>query len=359
MIRPALAALLGLWVCLAGETSWARREYFTPEQKEHLAKAQTILVEPIAITDKGAVPAEAIGTTVSNRLQEVGYTTVSKASEPHDVVLRVKCEQRKTWEGTAAVGGDADLPDSPSRVWKGPACQLNYLLDGTKIKWQKEVRTEFQDAAEAAQKADAGDPGAFAMTKLSERLQQYDFPLILASEWGQADRLLHMMDSSGTDQIRKLKIISLLGEMQADEAFPKLKEALKDANLAKQAAEALGRTGKESIPILVDMMKNSNDPELQASAAKGLGQVGGLHGDASIIPPLLDMMFKPDLDIRVRTEVVWALGKVPDKRAIEPLHKLDREVQAVRSEDPAFKKLKEAAFWSLKMTDTELSSENP
>jgi len=33
MIRPALAALLGLWVCLAGETSWARREYFTPEHK--------------------------------------------------------------------------------------------------------------------------------------------------------------------------------------------------------------------------------------------------------------------------------------------------------------------------------------
>jgi hypothetical protein len=359
MIRPALAAMLGLWVCLADETSWARREYFTPEQKEHLAKAQTILVEPIAITDKGTVPAEAIGKTISTRLQEIGYTTVSKTSDPHDVVLRVKCEQRKTWEGTAAVGGDADLPDSPSRVWKGPACQLNYLLDGTKIKWQKEVRTEFQDAAEAAQKAGAAEPGAYAMTKLDERLQQYDFPLILASEWGQAERLLKIMDSAGTDHILKLKIISLLGEMQADEAFPTLKEALKDKDLAKQAAEALGRTGKESIPILVDMMKNSNDPELQAAAAKGLGQVGGLHGDASVIPPLLDMLFKQGVDMRVRTEVVWAIGKVPDKRAIEPLHKLDREVQAMRSDDPAFKKLKEAAFWSLKMTDTELSSENP
>jgi len=31
----------------------------------------------------------------------------------------------------------------------------------------------------------------------------------------------------------------------------------------------------------------------------------------------------------------------------------------MRTEDPAVKKLKEAAFWSLKMTDTELSSENP
>jgi hypothetical protein len=71
------------------------------------------------------------------------------------------------------------------------------------------------------------------------------------------------------------------------------------------------------------------------------------------------MLFKPDIDMGVRTEVVWAIGKMPDKRAIDSLHKLDRELQAVRTEDPAFKKLKEAAFWSLKMTDTELSSENP
>jgi hypothetical protein len=71
------------------------------------------------------------------------------------------------------------------------------------------------------------------------------------------------------------------------------------------------------------------------------------------------MLFKPGLDIGVRTEVVWAIGKVPDKRSIDALHKLDREVQAIRSDDPAFKKLKEAAFWSLKMSDTELSSENP
>ena len=71
------------------------------------------------------------------------------------------------------------------------------------------------------------------------------------------------------------------------------------------------------------------------------------------------MLFKPDIDINVRTEVVWAIGKMPDKRAVEPLHKLDRELQAMRTEDPAVKKLKEAAFWSLKMTDTELSSENP
>lgn len=362
MMRPILIAVIGLSIysiCSLDQPALASREYFTTEQKEHLAKVSTILVETIAITDKGSIPSDALTKTVTQRLEQAGYSVVTTPSQPHDVVLRVKCEQHKTWEGTTSSGGDADLPDSPSRIWKGPACQLNYLLGGTKIKWQREVRTEFPDAATAAQAAHAEDPGDYAMAKLNERLQQYDFPVILSAEWGQADRLLKLLDSSDTDNMRKLKIISLLGDMMTDEALPKLKEALQDKNLAQQAAVALGNIGKESIPILIDMLKNSKDPALQVAAAKGLGQVGALHGDPAIIPPLLDMLFKPNIDMNVRTEVVWAIGKMPDKRAVEPLHKLDRELQAMRTEDPDVKKLKEAAFWSLKMTDTELSSENP
>lgn len=359
MIRSALAALISLSVWCSGDFCWASREYFTTAQKEQLAKIQTVLVETIAITDKGTVPSQNITETATNRLEQVGYTVVTNPSQAHDVVLRVKCEQHKTWEGTTASGGDADIPDAPSRIWKGPACQFNYLLGGTKIKWQREVRTDFADAGEAAQAVHAADPGVFALDKLNERLQQYDFPVTLAAEWGHADRLLKLLDASDTDNVRKLKVISLLGDMMNDEALPKLKEALQDKNLAQQAAVAMGNIGKESIPILIDMLKTSKDPALQIAAAKGLGQVGALHGDPAIIPPLLDMLFKPDIDMGVRTEVVWAIGKMPDKRAIDPLHKLDRELQAVRTDDPAFKKLKEAAFWSLKMTDTELSSENP
>jgi hypothetical protein len=359
MIRLALAAFISLMIWCWGGSTWAAREYFTAEQKEQLSKANTILVETIAITDKGTVPSPNLTETVTQRLEQVGYKVVTDPSRPHDVVLRVKCEQRKTWEGTTASGGDADLPDAPSRIWKGPACQFNYLLGGTKIKWQREVRTDFSDASEAAQSTHAADAGAYALSKLNERLQQYDFPVTLAAEWGQADRLLKLLDASDTDNVRKLKIISSLGDMMHDEALPKLKEALQDKNLAQQAAVALGNIGKESIPILIDMLKTSKDPTLQIAAAKGLGQVGALHGDPAIIPPLLDMLFKPDIDMAVRTEVVWAIGKMPDKRAIDPLHKLDRELQAIRTDDPAFKKLKEAAFWSLKMTDTELSSENP
>jgi hypothetical protein len=348
-----LGTTVVLLLTLAGETSWAYREYFTSEQKEQLAKVQTVLIEAIALTDKGTVDAAPLAEVAIRRIGEVGYTVVSDPAKPHDVVLKIKCEQRKTWEGTTTMGGDADLPDSPSRVWKGPACQLNYFLGGTKIKWQKEVRTDFEDAVAEAQKVNAGDPGAYSMTKLKDLLERYDFPVLLTAEWGQPDRLLKLLDAPGTNELRKLKIISLLGEMLADEALPRLKEALKDKGLAKQAAVAMGNVGRESIPILIDMLKNAKDPEIQAAAAKGLGQVANVHPDDRIIPVLLEMLDPPGIDIRVQIEVAWALGRLPDKRAEVPLKALDKKLQKLRDpDDPMLKKLKEAVFWSIKQIDT-------
>jgi HEAT repeats len=333
----------------------AYRDYLTAEQKAQLEKIQTVLVEAIALTDKGPVDAAPIADVASRRLVELGYTVVRDASKPHDATFKLKCEQRKTWEGTTAAGGDADLPDAPSRLWKGPACQLTYLLGETKIKWQKEVRTDFEDAAAAAMSANAGDPGAYAMAKLRERLEQYDFPVLLAAEWGHPDRLLKLLDAGDTPQVRKIKIISLLGEMQADEALPKLKAALKDKNLSKEAAVALGSMGKDGIPILVDILKHSKQPELQAAAAKGLGDLGNTHNDSSVVPPLLEMLDAPGIDITVQTEVAWALGRVPDRRSVQPLFDLDKKLQKIRKDppDPQIKKLKEAVFWSIKQVYTE------
>jgi hypothetical protein len=331
----------------------AYREYFTPEQKAQLEKIQTVLVDVITITDKGGVDAGALADVVTQRLNEIGYLVVRDPTKPHDVVLRMKCEQRKTWEGTTATGGDADLPDAPSRLWKGPACQLTYMLGGMKIKWQKEVRTEFEDAVAAAQAAQVADPGPYAMAKLQEALGKYEFPLLLAAEWGHADRLLKILDSPGVSLARKIKIMSLLGEMQADEALPKLKEALKDRDLAKQALAAIGNLGRDGIPLLVDIMNTSPQVEIQAAAAKALGQIGGLHGDASVVLPLLAKLQDPKTEWTVLTEVAWALGKIPDKRSIQPLYDLDKKLQAIRDPDNVtLKKLKEAVFWSIKQCDT-------
>jgi hypothetical protein len=344
-----IVAIVGMWPTAAS----AYREYFTPEQKAQLAKIQAVLVEALALTDKGSVDAGPIAEVAARRLGELGYTVVQDSAKPHDVVFRIKCEQRKTWEGTTASGGDADLPDAPSRLWKGPACQLTYLLGGMKIKWQKEVRTDFEDAVAAAQAAQAPEPGPFAMAKLKEMLEKYEFPLLLTAEWGQPDRLIKLLDDPNTTQTRKVKIMSLLGEMQADEALPKLKEVLKDRDLAKQALVTMGNLGKDSIPLLIDMMNTAPQTEIQAAAAKGLGQLGGLHGDASVVPPLLAKLNDPKTDWAVLTEVAWALGKIPDKRSIQPLYDIDKKLQAIRDpENVQLKKLKEAVFWAIKQCDT-------
>ncbi|MDH4096851.1 MAG: HEAT repeat domain-containing protein [Nitrospira sp.] len=348
-----IALMLIASFLLATQPAWAYREYFTPEQKDQLEKIKTVLVEAIALTDKGQADAGSVAESASRRLAEVGYAVVLDQAQPHDVALRIKCEQRKTWEGTTAAGGDADLPDAPSRLWKGPACQLTYLLGSMKIKWQKEVRTEFEDAVAAAQAAQAADPGAYALLKLREALDTYEFPLLLAAEWGHLERLIALLDSADTSQARKIKIISLLGEMQADEALPNLKAALKDRDLAKQALVAMGDLGKESIPLLIEIMTTAPQLEVQAAAAKGLGQIGGIAGDASVVPPLLAKLQDPKTDWIVLTEVAWALGKIPDKRSIQPLYDLDKKLQAIRDPDNAvLKKLKEAVFWSIKQCDT-------
>lgn len=333
----------------------AYRDYLSAEQKAQLEKIQTVLVEAIALTDKGTVDAGSLADVASRRLAELNYAVVRDSAKPHEATFKLKCEQRKTWEGTTAAGGDADLPDAPSRLWKGPACQLTYLLGETRIKWQKEVRTDFEDAVAAALSANAGDPGAYAMAKLREKLEQYDFPVLLAAEWGHPDRLLKLLDAADTPQMRKIRIISLLGEMQADEALPKLKAALKDKNLSKEAAVALSGMGKDGIPILVDILKHSKQPELQAAAAKGLGDLGNTHNDSTVVPPLLEMLDAPGIDITVQTEIAWALGRVPDRRSVQPLFDLDKKLQKIRKDppDPQIKKLKEAVFWSIKQVYTE------
>lgn len=348
-VRATLALLIA---CLFAQPAWAYRDYLTSEQKAQLAKIQTVLVDAIALSDKGALDSKPFTEVATRRLSELGYTVVTDVGKPHDAVFKIKCEERKTWEGTTVAGGDADLPDSPSRLWKGPACQLTYLLGDKKIKWHKEVRTAFEDATLAAQAAGAGDPGAYAMAKLRQKLEEYDFPVLLAAEWGHPDRLLKLLDASDTPHARKIKIISLLGDMQADEALPKLKQALKNRELNREAAVALGNLGPEGIPLLVDILKSSTQPELQAAAARGLGKIGGITGNTRVVDPLLSMLDAPGIDVRVQTEIVWALGKVPDKRSLAPLKALFSKTLHLRDpENKSLKALKEALNWSTKQLD--------
>jgi hypothetical protein len=333
---------------------WARQESMTPEEKQKLEKIDRVLVEVVALSDKGSADAAPFREVVTRRMREFAYTIVTDPAQPHDVTFNVKCEEHKIWEGTTKMGSDADLPDSPSRLWKGPACQLSYILDGKKMAWRKEVRTDFADAQQVAEAAHAGDPSDYAMRKLKERLEEYDFPALITAEWGQEERLFKVYDDPATPSARKVRLIGLFGYTFEIKAVPRLLTALKgdDLEMAKASALALGNIGqKDTVPTLIDVMKNGK-PELRPAAAKALGVLGALHGDFTIVDPLLETL-KTD-DVALKTEVAWALGKLPDRKAYEPLYALQKSLHQVRDNDadPKVVKLKEAVNWSIKQIDT-------
>ena len=223
-----------------GDISWARRDALTAEQKNQLERIDRVLIDVLALSDKGPVDAGPLVEVVANRMKEFDYTPVTDPAQPHDVELKIKCEQRKTWEGSTTMGSDADLPDSPSRIWKGPACQLGYSLNGKKMAWRKEVRTEFDDPQAAAILAKAGDPMAYTMSKLKARLEEYDFPALITAEWGQEERLFRLYDDPKTPVARKVKLISLFGELFSVQAVPRLLAGLNGTDRSDRQSLGLG-----------------------------------------------------------------------------------------------------------------------
>lgn len=326
--------------------AFAARVSLTPEQKQQLETAQHIAVNAIALTEKGEMTATSIAILVSQRLEEMGYSIVDNPDH-HDPVLKVKCEERKTWLGPSPTGGNSDMPGSPSRLWKGPACLFTYFMDGRQGPWEYEVRTPFEDALKAAQAAKAEDTGAFALRELQQQLQYDDFPLLLSAHWHQTARLVKLLQSPETDQAMKLKIMSLTRHLSGTLMIPALQEAANDPSLAEPAIHALGYAGQEAIPFLIHLLDSSTQVDVQAASARALGEIGSRSGKAEFIPHLLQLLSEDGLDLKVQTEIVRTLGKIPDQRSIKTLKAVNVRVWTSRSEDPELQKLREATDWSL------------
>jgi hypothetical protein len=52
-----------------------------------------------------------------------------------------------------------------------------------------------------------------------------------------------------------------------------------------------------------------------------------------VVLQLLAKLQNSKTDWTILTEVPWALGKISDKRAIQPLYDLDKKLQAIRDPD--------------------------
>ncbi len=360
-MKTILVCSMVFFLCFAffPPDSLARRIFLTPDQKSQLEKAQTILLDILALTEKGRYESLGISQTVAQRLEDIGFTTITDPTKAYDVKFKVKCEERKTWTGTSPKGGDVELADAPDRLWKGPACLLTYLLENKDLGWKKEIRTSFLDAREAAKKADEKDPGAFAMKHLQERLTQYDFPVLLAAEWGQVTRLLNLLEKPSTPKLRKVKILEVLSTIQAKEALPRLKELLASTDLKQEAITALSGAGIESIPLLIDFFETSSNSQIRSEAAKALGNLAAKSGDPRTIPPLVQYVSSvlphikssEDIDFPLLTEVVWAIGKLRWEPALKPIGKLQEKVWLIFDNSQAMADLREATSWTYKQLD--------
>ena len=337
----------------------ARRTYFTPEQKTQLENIHTVWINVLALTERGKGDGEPIQQVVRQRMEALGYKVVTSRDEPSDVMLSVKCEERKKWGGTTRSGGDADHADAPARLWKGPACLFSYYLEGRDLGWYREARTSFEDPVEAATAAKAEKSGPFAMEKLAERLQEFDFPVMLAAEWGHDASLLQLLKDGQTPKKRKLKILSLLPQVGSSEAIPYLKDMMNDKELAEEAIVALSASGSEAIPLLTKIFKENPDSAVRSAAAKGLGEIGSHTGDPTITPPLLDylteslktMKTSADINFPILTEVVWSLGKLRNERTIPPIRELEKKVWLIYDTSKEMTELRDATNWTVKQVD--------
>lgn len=341
--------------------SSARRSHITPEQRAKLAKIQTIYLNVLALTENGKVKSDGITALIKTRMEELEYTVVTDRKAPHDVQFWVKCEERKRWKGTTRSGGDAELADAPARLWKGPACLFNYRLDGKDLGWYKETRTDFEDAYAAAKKAKVKKSGAYALDQLKIKLQEFDFPVLAATEWRHTDRLAKMLEDPKTSKTRSLRILSTLSKVSSKEAFPHLVKLAhdEDAEFAEEAIIALAGIGRSATPILTDIFVTSKNSQIQAAAAKGLGLIGVHTGDPAITPPLLDYLNKnledmdesSDIDFPVLTAVVWSIAGLRNENSIIPIEQLNIKIWLIRDTSEEMRKLRDAANVATKMVD--------
>ncbi|MFZ1746364.1 MAG: HEAT repeat domain-containing protein [Nitrospirales bacterium] len=346
-------------LCVGVMASEARRIHLTPEQKTQLENAQTVLVEVLALTEKGTYDPSPLAATVTARLEDMGYTVTTDRSQPHDVEVKVKCEEQKTVTGTSPTGGDVDLADAPNRLWKGPACLLTYFLQHNDLQWKKEVRTTFSDARQAAQQAQVDDAGTYAMDQLNQRLSEYDFPVLLSAEWGQIDRLLKLLDNPNTPKLRKVKILSVLSDVHAEEALPQLTKLLESTDLQQETINALSGAGGHSIPLLIDLFQTSRQSSIRAEAAKALGDIAAKTGDPRPIPPLVQyvsallpqLKTSEDIDFPVLTEVAWAIGKQRWEGSLKPMRELQQKIWVIFDNSKEMAELREATSWTYKQID--------
>ena len=352
----ALTTLVFTWGWLLSLLNpvWAETNRATNTPDVALDQVQHVFVETLALTERGIQDSTAIRQIVSERLAEAGFTPVSDTNLPHDIIVRVKCEEQKTWTGPSQHRRGSHPSAAASRLWKGPACHISYRDQQTSSLWSWEVQTSFEDARQAAKEAGAKNAGLFALQALQAQLAQDEFPLYLAAEWGQTDRLIRLFEHTPAQHDRRPLILQLLGTLHSPAAFSTIQHATTNPELAVAAIGALGDQGEVAIPLLTKILDTSESPEYHFPALKSLGEIA-TH---SATPELYNVFVQQlqSKDPRMQTIAVRGLGSLGDLRAIPLIEALNLQAWSNPSTHPDMKALRETLNWCLYQLDASSSS---
>jgi hypothetical protein len=347
---PFATIILGLWIGIGMPAILsAGSPAVTSTPAVPLEQVQHVLIETLALTEKGVQDSSILQQVVSERLAQAGFTPVHDINTLHDIIVRVKCEERKTWTGPSKHRKSSHPSAAASRLWKGPACHISYRYQGKPAIWSWEVRTSFEEPRKAAKAAGAPNSGMYALQELQTQLAQDEFPLYLAAEWGQTDRLIHLFQEATNQLDRRRLILQLLGPLASPTVLSTIQEATQDPALALTAIAALGDQGEVAIPSLVNILDTSASPEQQLAALKALGEIATY----SATPRLYDVFVQQlqSQDPRMQTIAVRGLGRLGDLRAITPIKTLNLQAWSNPSTHSDMQELREALNWSLFQLD--------
>ncbi|HEX8274715.1 MAG TPA: HEAT repeat domain-containing protein [Longimicrobiaceae bacterium] len=111
-------------------------------------------------------------------------------------------------------------------------------------------------------------------------------------------------------------MVSILGEIRSAESLEHFARTVlhADARVRRETVQALTKLGgEESVPLLVRALSDA-DPGIRGAAALGLG----LSRVPAAVSPLL-MRLGQETDAEAEAEIVRALGRLGDPRAVQPL----------------------------------------
>ncbi len=352
---PYVTVILGLYWFLSVSITLSNAQPDGIRTREMpLNEIQHVLITTLALTERGLQDSTAIHDVVSTRLNQAGFSPVTDAKMPHDVIVRVKCEERKSKTGPGKHRKGGHATSTGSRLWQGPACRISYRQPGKPNLWSREVRTVFEETREAAKAANATNSGLYALQELQAQLLKDDFPLYLAAEWGQTNRLITLFKQAADQLDRRRLILQLLGPLNSPSALTTIQEAAQDPALTSTAIKALGDQGEVAITALIEVLNTPGDQDQHLAALQAISKISTHSASPALFELFVQQLQSPDP--RMQTIAVRGLGSLGNQQAVDPINRLNVQAWSNPSTHPDMRALREALNDTLYQLDPSAGS---